>query len=491
MALNLEIEARVLLHQVRDAVDLDHGLGLDGCLAGIEGDGVGHDLTFGGQTVIERYGALRQADIGDTAVDIVTRMVEPEAPGGQGQGDIDHPHTIDIPLESPLVEGDGKVIPRARDEGVVRLVIIRKAGVQAKLLPSLQVGGSVRLHDAPGDAGGAVSSVKEIDVSAFAVAVFNGFAIGKGKPEDAGAAFALILGIAGLAQEHVVLQRKHLGKECARLLHQRNHRPLPVIGKGDDLPARKGTRLGITGQQVPLGRELTQLLLLEGIFKENFVARNKIGFRVSGLNLLFRGLSGRLLLCSFLRARCSGLLCLLLLVLALADVAVQDVVDTLLNLVAEVVLHRVLGAVLQSFQHVLARRRRADERREGKDHDNFFHLFIINYLSSPFSSASRTISADVEAPNLASSFLRYQRMVSAPRLKVPAICGVVCPAATRRSTWCSRSVKVICVSFIMCFVRLTTNFKNSKTLRTPRKGGSAAFHPEVADDWRIFDNFAI
>ncbi len=104
VALDFEIEARVLLHQLRDAVDLDIRFRLDGGLAGVEGDGVGHDLAVGGQAVIERHGALRQADIGDAAVDIIATMVEPEAPGGQGQGDVDHPHAIDIPLEGPLVE---------------------------------------------------------------------------------------------------------------------------------------------------------------------------------------------------------------------------------------------------------------------------------------------------------------------------------------------------------------------------------------------------
>ncbi len=251
------------------------------------------------------------------------------------------------------------MIPLPRDEGIVRFVIIGKAGIQAELLSSLQVGGGIRLHDAPGDAGGAVSSIKEIDVSAFALAVVDGFGIGKDKPQDAGAAFALIFVIAGGAQEHVVFQRKHIRQEGTGLLHQRDHGTLPVIGKGDDLAARKGTDLGIAGQQVPLGRELAQLLLLESIFKEDFVPGNEIGFRVSGLDLTGRcggrrsggcrrSLRGGLRLGGF------RLLRLLLCVLPLADIAVQDVVDALLDLVADVVLHRVLGAVLQPFQHALA-----------------------------------------------------------------------------------------------------------------------------------------
>ncbi len=103
--------------------------------------------------------------------------------------------------------------------------------------------------------------------------------------------------------------------------------------------------------------------------------------------------------------------------------------------------------------------------------------------------AMRTISAEVEALNLANSFFRYQRMVSTPRHSVPAICGVVWPAATRRSTCCSRSVREICVSFIVRFIRSSTNFTNSSALNTTRKGGNASFPRWNVADWRFFDNF--
>ena len=61
MALYLELQARVLLHQFGHTVYLHHGFRLEIGLAGLEGDGVGDDLALGHQTVVERYGALGKA----------------------------------------------------------------------------------------------------------------------------------------------------------------------------------------------------------------------------------------------------------------------------------------------------------------------------------------------------------------------------------------------------------------------------------------------
>jgi hypothetical protein len=45
------------------------------------------------------------------------------------------------------------------------------------------------------------------------------------------------------------------------------------------------------------------------------------------------------------------------------------------------------------------------------------------------------------------------------------------------------------VSFIVRFIRSSTNFTNSSALNTTRKGGNASFPRWNVADWRFFDNF--
>ena len=114
VALDLEFDGRIVLHDFRDAVDLDHRLGLQRSLAGVEGDRVGYDLAFGGKAVVQRNGALCQADVLDVeAVFLVTVGDGTEEHAGRAchVGQIHHPDAIHIILEGALVERRSNVKP--------------------------------------------------------------------------------------------------------------------------------------------------------------------------------------------------------------------------------------------------------------------------------------------------------------------------------------------------------------------------------------------
>ena len=64
MPLHLELEVGVILHQLRNTVNLGHRLGFDIRLADIEGDGVGDDLAVRHEAVVERHGACAETDVG-------------------------------------------------------------------------------------------------------------------------------------------------------------------------------------------------------------------------------------------------------------------------------------------------------------------------------------------------------------------------------------------------------------------------------------------
>lgn len=86
VALDLEFKAGILLHQFGDADNFHHGFWLEVGLAGLESDGVGNNLAFAGQAVIERYGPLGQTNVTDAAVDIVSRVAEPKYWGASASG---------------------------------------------------------------------------------------------------------------------------------------------------------------------------------------------------------------------------------------------------------------------------------------------------------------------------------------------------------------------------------------------------------------------
>lgn len=82
MALHLEAEVGMLAHELGHAVDLHEGFGLEVGLAGFEGDGIGDDLAFGGEAVVEWHGALGDAHVAQSRVAVERAAGEEEVAGG-------------------------------------------------------------------------------------------------------------------------------------------------------------------------------------------------------------------------------------------------------------------------------------------------------------------------------------------------------------------------------------------------------------------------
>ena len=150
VALYLELQAGVILHQFGHTVYLHHGFGLEIGLSGLEGDGVGDNLALGHQTVVERHGALGKADIANAAVGVLGRAVEIEVTGRLHGRHIDDAESVDIALESPLVEGEGKMVPLPGLQGIVLSVVIAKAGVESQLFIACGLGTGRGLAKSPG-----------------------------------------------------------------------------------------------------------------------------------------------------------------------------------------------------------------------------------------------------------------------------------------------------------------------------------------------------
>ena len=140
MALDLEFEAGVFLHQFSDAAYLDCGFGLQGSLSGVEGDGIGDYLPVGGQTVIKGNCPLRQTDVADAAVGILGNTVEIEISGGFHGRHIDDAHTVDITLEGPLVEGKGIMVPFACLQRIVLSIISTETRVETQFFFAVSFG---------------------------------------------------------------------------------------------------------------------------------------------------------------------------------------------------------------------------------------------------------------------------------------------------------------------------------------------------------------
>ena len=271
-------------------------------------------------------------------------MAEPEALGGEGQGNVDDPLAVDVAFEGPFVEGEGKVVPLSGFEGIVFTVIIREAVVQAHFLFALDGRSTIRLQNAPGEAGRAVTSVIKIDIAGLV------FVIGAGKNQDEviAAAFPFVFVISGSSQEDVIFQGEYVRKERARLFHQGNHGSASVVREGDDLSAFDGSYLCITADEVPPGREFAQLFACKVVFKENLVAGDKVTLGVGRAHrfLLGGGFGGR-------GGRVGGLGRFGLFLSLLADVSVQDIVYALFYFLADVLLGGILGSFAQSLQKTL------------------------------------------------------------------------------------------------------------------------------------------
>lgn len=110
VSLHLELQGRIVLHDFGDTVDLAGGFGFEGGLAGVESDGVGHDLTVGGEAVIERYGTLGDADVLDEEDSFFLVAPNPEVIRLGCVGNVDDTGLVKINLIRPFVEGYGHMM---------------------------------------------------------------------------------------------------------------------------------------------------------------------------------------------------------------------------------------------------------------------------------------------------------------------------------------------------------------------------------------------
>ena len=146
VALHLEFQIGVFLHQFGEADNFHHRFGL----AGLESDGVGDNLSVGSESVVKRHGALGQTNVANAAVGVLERAVEIEVTGCLHGRHIDDAEPVDIALESPLVEGEGKMVPLPGLQGIVFCVVADKARVESQLFITDSLGAGRSLAKAPG-----------------------------------------------------------------------------------------------------------------------------------------------------------------------------------------------------------------------------------------------------------------------------------------------------------------------------------------------------
>ena len=60
------------------------------------------------------------------------------------------------------------------------------------------------------------------------------------------------------------------------VIHQRLNLGISVIREGNHLAAVHGSYFGVTEHQIPLGRELSQLFILECVVEENLATGDEV-----------------------------------------------------------------------------------------------------------------------------------------------------------------------------------------------------------------------
>ena len=186
---------------------------------------------------------------------------------------------------------------------------------------------------------------------------------------------AAVCGVGPDVELNGELVRKIIG-----LLHQRPDLRVPA-GQFDDLFAVEGDDFALlAAEEIPVGRELADLLALDQILEDDFITGNEVALGVAGLDLLVLVVLLLLLvgfgLFVFLLLFFLCLLVFLLGFVLLTEETVDSLVDPFLYAVADVVFGGVLGSFAQAFQE-LGLCAAADQGQRGDGDDDSFHYISI------------------------------------------------------------------------------------------------------------------
>ena len=279
VALHLEVQVGVLLHQLGHAVDFHERFRLEVGLARLEGDGVRDNLAFRGQAVVERHSALGNAHIAQSRVAIERATGEEEVAWGLHHRHVDQAHAVHVALESPLVEREGEVVPFAGDHGVVFLQVVAVARVQPQHLLATRQVVPVGFQQVPREVARAVLPVPEVHIARGVVVAL----VAAVAERDAHIERCLFFGLAWLGHVEVELNGEHLGQPIPFLLHQRDYLAQAVVGERQHVAPFLLRRFRVAVQQVPSQRELAESFVLEIVVEEYFVAGDEIGLRIVAL----------------------------------------------------------------------------------------------------------------------------------------------------------------------------------------------------------------
>ena len=398
VTLHFEVDRRIVLHDFRNTVDLTGRFGFDRSLAGIEGDGVSHDLAVGSQTVVERDGTLGDADILDEMrAGSVAVAFDGQPFGGIHVGDVDDPLLVDIDFQRPLVERNGDVMPFFKFD-VAQFIITRPPVITD--FPPITNGFVIR-HLVPFDIG--LRFQPELE-NVFPPILAD--LIGALQPEPClgppvKVRTVLLFPDFLVDEVGVELDGELLREIGLVLIEQRGDDGILII---EALLAVDLDNLRISPEDIPAGRELTELLVFHRIFKDDLIAGDEIvvvPFHLGTLlHLLLR--SGSFLRCShLLRHDIPGLLLILLLVLLLvvllvfSQFPVEQVVDALLNFIADVLFGGVFRPVLEPVEHItLGIGAAADQQQRGYQQYELFHIGKTLIFVGLHSYANLTINIE-------------------------------------------------------------------------------------------------
>ena len=371
MALDLEAEGRIVGHHLRDAFDFARGFRLDGGFAGVEGDGVGHDLAVGGQAVIQRHGTFGDADVApEIQPFIIVFARELQEPGRLGVGNVGDPLLVEIDFKGALVERNGDVVPGIPLEILDLILAFPDVAVGGRplivkvLIGRVVIARRIDMHiqrhfvRVAADAMDLLftTQIDGIAVQAQAVAVVDFFGKESFLPNIDVEFHGAFVGQVNLAvpierRDRSVLRIDHFlsveiddfRRAAERIPHRREFAELLLFHRvfEDDLiaghevivvPADLGGRRFVVLRR---GRQHVDVLLGDGLFDHHLL--------VARFDLHFLGTPG-----------------------LVARLAIEGIVDAFFNLVADVVLNGVLRPVLQAVQHVALRRRPAAHQQEGR-----------------------------------------------------------------------------------------------------------------------------